>query len=689
MATQQSSAPTAKQVFFVRFSIFQRVEHIVLIASFTLLAITGLVQKFSTNPVADWLIGALGGVQNVRTIHHVAAVIFIIEGIYHFMVLAHKVYVQRVEMSMLPGVRDGTDALDEVRYNVGLAGERPRLPRYNFAEKAEYWAMLWGFFLMGLTGLMLWNPILVTSILPGQFIPAAKAAHGAEAILAVLAILVWHIYNVHLKTFNKSMFTGKMTLHQMEDEHAEELTQIEAGVARPKPSPEATRKRERIFLPFAFVGAVVALVALYFFTSYENTAIATIPPPQLTGPVFAPLTPTPVATLAGGNQTIGAPMPHPVQGQEQCETCHGPNGIVPQPADHEGRPVESCLICHKPGPAATPGAVAAAPAITHAVQGREQCDLCHDGPDSLVPLPVDHAGRDNATCQVCHKPAGQAATSEQGMPKPIPHSITEPIYQDCSPCHGPDGVRPAPANHADFAGDSCTACHEPAAGTATPAAGTTSEAATTPESAATPESEAGTEATPPPIPHSITEAAYQDCTVCHGPGGIRPAPANHASFSVDSCTVCHKPAAGTATPAAGATSEAAATPAATATPPPIPHSITEAAYQDCKVCHGPDGIKPAPANHASFSVDSCTVCHKPATGTATPATGTTPAAAATPESEAGAEATTPPPIPHSITEAAYQDCTVCHGPGGIRPAPTNHASFSVDSCTVCHKPAQQ
>jgi cytochrome b subunit of formate dehydrogenase len=534
MATQQNPTPAApKQAFYIRFSIFQRVEHIVLITSFTVLAITGLIQKFSSTAVADWLIGVLGGVQNVRTIHHIAAVIFILEGIYHFVVLAHKIYVQRIEMSMLPGVRDGTDAIDEIRYNLGLAEERPPLPRYNFAEKAEYWAMLWGFFLMGLTGLMLWNPILVTSILPGQFIPAAKVAHGAEAILAVLAILVWHVYNVHLKTFNKSMFTGRMTRHQMEDEHAEELAKLAAGQSRPRPSPEATRRRERIFLPFAFFGTVVALVAVYFFTSYENTAIATIPPPEMTGPVFVPLTPTPVPTLVGGNQTIGAPMPHPVQGQEQCETCHGPNGIVPQPADHEGRPVESCLICHKPGAAATPGAGGgAAPAISHSIAGREQCDLCHDGANSLVPLPADHAGRDNQTCQVCHKPATEAI-SEQGMPKPIPHSIAEAIYKDCTTCHGPTGIRPAPANHTGFSVDSCTQCHQPAAAGA--ATGAPGAATSTPAAG-------GALATPPAIPHSITDAAHQDCTVCHGADKMLPAPASHASFTVDSCTTCHQPA---------------------------------------------------------------------------------------------------------------------------------------------------
>ena len=96
---------------------------------------------------------------------------------------------------------------------------------------------------------MLWNPISRRELLPGQFIPAAKAAHGAEAILAVLAILVWHFYNVHIKTFNKSMFTGKMTRHQMEEEHGEELERLAAGEARPAASPEGMRRRERIFVP--------------------------------------------------------------------------------------------------------------------------------------------------------------------------------------------------------------------------------------------------------------------------------------------------------------------------------------------------------------------------------------------------------------------------------------------------------
>lgn len=83
--------------------------------------------------------------------------------------------------------------------------------------------------MMGLTGFMLWNPIITARILPGEFIPAAKVAHGLEAVLAVLAILLWHFYGVHLKTWNWSMIKGTLTKHQMLEEHAKEVEEIANG----------------------------------------------------------------------------------------------------------------------------------------------------------------------------------------------------------------------------------------------------------------------------------------------------------------------------------------------------------------------------------------------------------------------------------------------------------------------------
>ncbi len=73
------------------------------------------------------------------------------------------------------------------------------MDRYTWEEKVEYWSLLWGTIVMIVTGFMLWNPIATARFLPGEFIPAAQVVHGGEALLAILAVLVWHFYSVHLR----------------------------------------------------------------------------------------------------------------------------------------------------------------------------------------------------------------------------------------------------------------------------------------------------------------------------------------------------------------------------------------------------------------------------------------------------------------------------------------------------------
>jgi predicted CXXCH cytochrome family protein len=95
-------------------------------------------------------------------------------------------------------------------------------------------------------------------------------------------------------------------------------------------------------------------------------------------------------------------MAHAVEGQEQCLMCHNPEGgMKPAPEAHKGMPVDVCLWCH-----ATDAAVqtTAPPAMPHAVEGQESCSMCHtDG--GVKPPPADHEGRDNQYCTLCHSPA--------------------------------------------------------------------------------------------------------------------------------------------------------------------------------------------------------------------------------------------------------------------------------------------
>ena len=123
--------------------------------------------------------------------------------------------------------------------------------RYTFEEKLEYWALIWGNLVMIATGFLLWNPIATARLFPGQVIPAALAAHGGEALLAVLAVIVWHGYGVHLRHFNRSMFTGSMTAAEMRQEHPLELEAILAGRAPAEPEPGTLRRHRRVFLPVA------------------------------------------------------------------------------------------------------------------------------------------------------------------------------------------------------------------------------------------------------------------------------------------------------------------------------------------------------------------------------------------------------------------------------------------------------
>ena len=262
---------------YKRFDRWQRIEHGLLVSSFTLLVLTGLPQKYSLTLWGSALIWLLGGIEIIRIIHRVSAVVLMLETIYHGAVVTYKVLVARVPLTMLPGWQDVVDGIHAMGYNLRLAKTPPRMGRFTFGEKVEYWAVIWGTVIMVITGFMLWNPIATTQFLPGQAIPAAKAAHGGEALLAFLSIISWHVYHVHVKSFNRSMFTGYLGRHEMEEEHPLELETIVAGTHERPVDPVVLRRRQRIFYPLAALFSFCLLLGLYWFVTFEQTAITTLP----------------------------------------------------------------------------------------------------------------------------------------------------------------------------------------------------------------------------------------------------------------------------------------------------------------------------------------------------------------------------------------------------------------------------
>jgi cytochrome b subunit of formate dehydrogenase len=269
---------TPEKEQFLRFDIFQRIEHLIFLLSFSTLGLTGLIQKFAMGPVAEWLIKLLGGIETVRVIHRTSAVVMMVVAGSHVIDVLYRIFVHGVSFDMIPSVEDFKHLFQDILFYFNQRKKKASYGRYNYAEKVEYFAVVWGTIIMGITGFMMWNPIATTKFLPGEFIPAAKAAHGGEAILAVLAIILWHFYNVHLRHFNKSIFTGVLNREEMEDEHPTELARILSNQDDPPIPAKVIQKRQRIFTPVAIVLAAVFGIGIFRFTTLEETAIKTIPP---------------------------------------------------------------------------------------------------------------------------------------------------------------------------------------------------------------------------------------------------------------------------------------------------------------------------------------------------------------------------------------------------------------------------
>ncbi len=218
-----------------RMSANQRWQHLILLASFIILVITGFALKFPNS----WFAHTLGMGEHWRgIIHRVAGVILIGAGVYHICYLTALKEGRRLIRDLAPRPKDAFDLWGTMRYYLGLSSEKPKFGRFSYAEKAEYWALVWGTALMGLTGIMLWAKVWVGDHLARWWVDIATAVHFYEAILATLAILVWHFYQVlfdpDVYPMNWSWWDGKMPIEQYRHEHeldTESLAEAEAKAA--------------------------------------------------------------------------------------------------------------------------------------------------------------------------------------------------------------------------------------------------------------------------------------------------------------------------------------------------------------------------------------------------------------------------------------------------------------------------
>lgn len=204
----------------VRMTINQRWQHLILLSSFIILVITGFALRFPDS----WFAELLGMGEGLRSIvHRVAGVVLIGAGIYHAFYLAATREGRRLIRDLMPTPRDAFDLFGVMRYYLGLTPRRPKFGRFTYGEKAEYWALVWGTALMGLTGIILWAKVWVGDLLARWWVDVATAVHFYEAILATLAIVVWHFYQVifdpDVYPMNWAWWDGKMPVEQYRHEH--------------------------------------------------------------------------------------------------------------------------------------------------------------------------------------------------------------------------------------------------------------------------------------------------------------------------------------------------------------------------------------------------------------------------------------------------------------------------------------
>jgi cytochrome b subunit of formate dehydrogenase len=211
-----------KRPQLLRMHIDEVVQHALLAISFIALVISGFALRYDQSFVATFFFGWEGGFAVRGTLHRVAAVLFMGTVVWHALFLLSP-RGRRFLRDMMPIERDFRFFLRRTLYNLGLGPKMECIQRFNYVEKAEYWALVWGTAVMVVTGLMLWFDNWIIQYLPKGVLDVALVIHLWEAWLASLAILVWHMYSVvfhpHVYPMNPSWITGHMPEEMYEHEH--------------------------------------------------------------------------------------------------------------------------------------------------------------------------------------------------------------------------------------------------------------------------------------------------------------------------------------------------------------------------------------------------------------------------------------------------------------------------------------
>ena len=221
---------------FQRFNRNFRFQHMVMFTSVIILIITGMPLKFPEFVLSRYVVALWGGIHNSTIVHRIGAGMLIYFMVHHLFYTILSRDGRRDFLLLIPMPKDARDAVQNVRHFLGKEPEKPRFGRFSYIEKFDYWAVYWGCVIMIGSGLCLWFEGIVLKYFPKYILDVAHEMHSDEAMLATLAIVIWHFYNVH---FNPDRFPGtlmwwhgQISEHEIKEEHPLEYEEILAKRAK-------------------------------------------------------------------------------------------------------------------------------------------------------------------------------------------------------------------------------------------------------------------------------------------------------------------------------------------------------------------------------------------------------------------------------------------------------------------------
>lgn len=224
------SVESRESASVVRMSLMFRIQHILLMGTLLVLALTGFALMYHDNWLGSALIRLEGGVLFRGFIHCTAAVLLMAQMVFHAFYMLFTREGKRELKDFLLGKKDFADFSQAIRFNLGTASEYPRFGKYGYKEKFQYWGATVGTLLISVTGVILWAENISMKILPKIFLDITLIIHGYQGLLAFVILLFWHVYNEHLHPsvfpMNRAWLTGKVDAEWLRREHPLEYEKL-------------------------------------------------------------------------------------------------------------------------------------------------------------------------------------------------------------------------------------------------------------------------------------------------------------------------------------------------------------------------------------------------------------------------------------------------------------------------------